>query len=514
MNKSETGHGAKWRLDDLIAFECALARDDSKDWAVLKERDSGIAGEQGMQADGNRRRILRHWLGRCMEQDRVIRLTADSISQTLLLAGQVMCVAGFLSGMGAAAVALAYTGQAPVNVSAFFGVFILLQVLLAVVLMLAFALPGRLREFIVFGPLFRGLQWILQVAIDWAHSIVNRSLTGEQRQAGAELTGTARRVVAVHGVLSKWVAFGKIQATAIFFNLGALTALLSAVLFSDRAFGWQTTLQVSGETIHFMVGFIALPWSWFYGEGLGFPDLAQIQGSRIMLKDGIQALATQDLVSWWRFLALGIVFYGILPRLAFLALGKWQLHRALAGYDFRNAASEMVIQRLISPDSCFVTQQTRQGADDEVTEFQPVDSPIPGAGAVIRCLLSRDLAESIDMGALGQSLARLWRRHESLVKLEVFREDVEDALESSLELNEQVAILYESWIPPIKEDERQLRKLREAIPKNLLVRIVLLGIPNDAGSIPFASENSYIAPWEALVRRIGDPYLLLENKRL
>lgn len=36
----------------------------------------------------------------------------------------------------------------------------------------------------------------------------------------------------------------------LLFNLGALTATLLSIVFSDRAFGWQTTLQIDLETLY------------------------------------------------------------------------------------------------------------------------------------------------------------------------------------------------------------------------------------------------------------------------
>ena len=512
MSKPEKQRRARWRLDDLIAYECALAKDDHEEWAVLRERDAAIGLAAGVESGGSRRWILRQWLRKRLEQYSSLQRVAGSVSQSLSVAGQLLAGAGFLVGLGAATAALAYNGQAPINVSAFFSVFILLQALLAVVLLLVFFMPRRWREFFAFGPLFRFLRWILEGAFNRIQAMVGRILTGEQRQEAAEVAGSARRAVSLHGSLSKWVAFVKIQAAALFFNFGALAALLFAVVFSDRAFGWQTTLQVSGESVHFLVRLVALPWSWLYGEGVGYPDLSQVQGSRIVLKEGIQTLQSGNLSAWWGFLALGIVCYGILPRLVFYVLGKWQVRAALRRFDFGNAASERLMERLLPRSSRFVAEEVAQGSGPGATEDSPPDQPLVESGPGIRCFCAAELAESFDHDALRQALGRLWRKHEAFVKLVFYEGGRMDAPVGELRENEQVAILFESWMPPIREHDRQVKSLRNALEPHVLIKLVLLGIPQgEDEAVSLRPERQYLKTWKSFVRSIGDPYLMLEN---
>jgi hypothetical protein len=507
MNEAETKRGARWRLEDLVAYECALAQDSNEEWAVLKKRDARLSA--GAPPGDNRRQVLLHWLNERRKQEPGIDLAADSVSQSLSVAGKLLGVTGFLLGIGAATAALAYTGQAPINVSVFAGIFILLQVVMALILVLAFCAPRGLRELLAFGPLFRGCRWVMEAVLNRLQALGARLLSGKNRQDAAEWAGTARRAISLHGSLSKWVAFVMIQAAALLFNVGVLIALLFAVLFSDRAFGWQTTLDVSGEAVHQLVKWLALPWSWVYGEGLGYPDLSQIQGSRIVLKEGIHTLQSSDLAAWWRFLALGILSYGVLPRMAFYLLGKWQVRRTLARLDFRNAASERLMQRLAPSGSLFIAEKVSQ--EDEATDSADESSP-DESGPPIPCLCSAELAETINRDALRALLARLWNRQEVSVVLVVYEGGKMQDPVQVLGENAQVAILFESWMPPIREQERQLKALRAALEKHVLIKLVLLGIPGKEGeSVSLRPELQYLQAWKAFVNRLGDPYLMLEN---
>jgi hypothetical protein len=513
MKGRKTQEETRWRLEDLVAYECALARDTHEEWAVLRERDARLGREAPPGA--NRRQILLQWLNQRREQEPGIQMAADSVHQSLSVTGKFLGAAGFLLGIGTATAALAYTGEAPVNVSVFFSIFILLQVLMALVLVLAFCVPRGLRELLAFGPVFRCCRWILEAVLNRVQALGARVLSGKHREDASEWAGAARRSVFLHGTLSKWVAFVMIQAAALLFNLGALLALLFAVLLSDRAFGWQTTLEVSGEAVHQLVKWVALPWSWLYGEGSGYPDLSQIQGSRIVLKEGIQTLQSSDLAAWWRFLALGILSYGVLPRMVFYLLGKWQVRRILARLDFRNAASERLMQRLAPQGPLFVAENLPQDVRAKPTARPGDDKSLSGKGALIPCLCSAELAETIAPDTLQTALARLWNLHDESVSLLVYREGKMHDPVQSLSGHDQVAVLLESWMPPIREQERQLKALRAALEERVLIKLVLLGVPgSESGPVSLQPEIQYRETWKSFVNRMGDPYLMLENSGL
>jgi hypothetical protein len=83
------------------------------------------------------------------------------------------------------------------------------------------------------------------------------------------------------------------QMFGICFNLGAIVTTIALEWFTDLAFGWGTALNVSPDSMHGIAQFLALPWSWLFGEGVGVPTLEQVEGTRISLKDPL-------LSSWTR----------------------------------------------------------------------------------------------------------------------------------------------------------------------------------------------------------------------
>jgi len=115
------------------------------------------------------------------------------------------------------------------------------------------------------------------------------------------------------------------------------------------AFGWQSTLMTASDRIHGALAVISLPWSWFVPQPLAHPSLEQIEGSSILLKEGIATLATKDLVSWWPFLCLGIFFYAVLPRFMLIMVSFLAQRRAVGEFDFERPRFKKLLVRMKSP---------------------------------------------------------------------------------------------------------------------------------------------------------------------
>ncbi|MDQ8202355.1 DUF2868 domain-containing protein [Pelagicoccus sp. SDUM812003] len=512
MSRSQQtlGRDDPWSLSEQVAFECALARDERESWRALRERDQSLElpGELWSPRE-NRRGIARAWLRERLRRDPVVKLAADSVMQSLGVAGQLLAALGGLMGVAAATAALAYTGQAPINVSAFFFVFVLLQALLAVALLLAFLMPAGLKELLVAGPIFRVSRFVLRLLLEKTQALAGRFLAGQNRHDAAEIAGLARSRLALHGRQLKWLSFRKIQGAALCFNLGALAALLVSVFFSDRAFGWQTTLELRAEQAQRVTELVASPWSWRLGEGVGYPTVEQIEGSRIVLKDGIQSLETDDLTIWWKFLALGMLCYGILPRAVFWGLGGLQFKKAVRDYDFRNAAAERLFERLRPRRARFEAERVAQGADLGPVGEAAHDTSSSRSAV---CLFSRELEAIVDVAALRRALAERWSMSLESVQMRPLSDGSIDLDGESLSEERQYALVFESWMPPIKEIERRIKEMRAAVDARSLIKVVLLGIPQgDKGEVSLAPAGQYADVWDSFIRRLGDPYLILDN---
>ena len=94
---------------------------------------------------------------------------------------------------------------------------------------------------------------------------------------------------------------------------------------------------------------IQLPWSWLFGEGIGYPTLEQVAGTRISLKDPLFVLDAEHLRSWRWFLVLAVLTYGLLPRVGLLGLSVLKQRRALAALPFTHQGAQAPYARMITP---------------------------------------------------------------------------------------------------------------------------------------------------------------------
>jgi hypothetical protein len=160
------------------------------------------------------------------------------------------------------------------------------------------------------------------------------------------------RVLSRHGLyghLFRKPLFLGVQVFAMGFNLGVLGSTLLRILFTDTAFGWASTIQGGSHAVFRLVSLMALPWLGFVPAEVAFPSLEEIQGSRIILKDGIGLLTTPDLVSWWPFLCLSLLVYGLLPRVALFVWARLLLARDLARFPFDHGDADRLLRRLVLP---------------------------------------------------------------------------------------------------------------------------------------------------------------------
>ena len=346
----------RWRISDFLDLEFffiqdrKLARDKGE--GVLRERDRNLYLDEiepdvaGGEPD--REWLIFRWLqvrrGR-ENQDRIEALLPGQVWSGLSQFGPlVVLLVMAISGAGLAYSALSYSGKEPVNVSLFFLLFVVVQVLFLISLLL-FWVMRRVKG--------------LDLRSAYGLSLVNKCLSlffksgkycpvnSRRAQFTAALAAVRARGKG-YGSLFFWLPFRLLQISGIAFNLGVLGALLVKVAITDLAFGWQSTIQLSSEFVSTFVEWLALPWSWLLGPA-AYPDLTQIEGSRMILKEGMYHLASADLASWWPFLSLAIVCYCLLPRVLLFGIGLVGSKRALARVSLRRADYNQLVHRLLTP---------------------------------------------------------------------------------------------------------------------------------------------------------------------
>jgi hypothetical protein len=482
------------RFGDLLDLEWFLEQDRQADPGETLKRDRRLGLEaQGQSVDPAE--FPAFWLERR-------RTASDGILPSGILAPGLaalriaLCVAGFLAGVSLVRGLLLYSGTDPVNVSVFLFLAVLPQAVLC--LLAAFLLAARAaglgRFHVPFRPLF-SLLW---------------------RRPGrlSPQTGFLRSMLLGHGWPARmlaWESLRMLQLGGVSLAAGSLAGLLVGVTVTDLAFGWQSTLQVGAAGMHALVGFVAAPWSWLPDRWGLMPTLAQIEGSRIVLKEGITSLASTDLVAWWPFLAMCLLTYALLPRLALLAIAHRGLRRLERG--FVHPALGRIADRMNSPlietpaqaepePSRLPLDRGRAVTPEEDPELFDADER---AGVVL--ILPPELHERVDAADLAALALKVGGRKPVRIEpAELETGEFERVLADCAGLawtgdRERYVLLAEAWQPPILEVLRAIEALGRNGDRSLT--LVLSGrpsrgrwltAPDDGDRAVWSEAVSYLAP--------------------
>ena len=502
-----------WSLSDLLDLEFFLEEDRKKILAGQEEelhcRDRRIYQEikQDCPADdagGQASCLLHRWLARRRqmitgEQD--TPLPGQLFAELIRIATWLFFGVALASGWGTTVSYLSYQGVAPINVAAFLTIFVLSQ-LFFLVLLLFFLFAGRLRTRpplpLTYGLVRRGLLLLLKK--------LGRLANSRSSQWLRQLSGNMYAHGDLYGLLFMLPVFLLVQLAVVAFNLGVEAALIFKVMTTDLAFGWQTTLQTGAEAVARLVKIIALPWSWLLPAGTGYPDLAQIEGSHIILKEGIRHLQSTALTSWWPFLFLSVAVYGLLPRLLLYAGGRITLKRLLKKFRFDSAAHQQLLQRMHTP---ILTTSARQSDPASVTDSPEEDrepqqqpDPIPGKALL---LVPEELTEEYAIETLHNAIGRQtgYRDITSHV-CDLYDEVYPARVQGETEM--PVLIVQEAWQPPINEFLHVLKRLREELGSKTRISVFLIGRAEQEAELAPPRQRDRVI-WMRKIAALGDPRL-------
>jgi len=516
----------KWHIRDIIDLEYFFYRDafspTAEDQQYVNERDRKIflnsvrpMLQEGQRLD--RRGMIRAWLvwRRAEETAQEAILPGESF-QSLYSSGLILfIITGLVLGGGTGLSFLTYTGDRPLNVFVYLSVFVFFQVLLLLLLFVLFLYRKKKRYFWSSSPLYRAIGRAMFRMVLSARDRVSEKVGAEQRSRAESTLGIIVNKGRTYGVLFFLPVFILTQLFAIGFNLGLLATTLFKVITADIAFGWQSTLQLNPEAVHFLVQKIALPWSWLVAGDLAYPSLAQIEGSRIILKEGIYHLSTPALASWWPFLCFSVLFYGLLPRLFLFAWAVISQRRHLARLDFRQGVYEQLLLRMTTP---LVSTRGRKvedaGPDEKETEQEygeagqkSTDDRSGGRDLIVMVpddILGACSQEQIEAGVrqrFGSAIAGLVRINENSDTDAAILANLKD---SGRPAETDILLIQEAWQPPILEYINFIKDLRKAIGPGPCIRIGLIGKPlQDTIFSPVKDVNRRI--WNKKINAMGDP---------
>ena len=539
-----------WRIPDLIDLEFFFSQDEGEDLDTLALRDREIytgLPETVKAGKPSTADLLFGWLS---GRKKTVAASAEETPLpgrvwqelfSLFSGGSVLL--GLISGATLAFSFLSYSGTRPVNVSSYFGIFVLLQVVFFLLLIFLFAYRRLLGRGLESSFLYRMLRRLFdRIMTGISQRAVSRAKADTRLQWSARMIGV-KRLQQRYGVIFIRPFFLLGQLFGVSFNAGVLAATLLKVIGSDVAFGWQTTIQVQAGTVHSLVQWISLPWSWFMPTSC-CPDAAQVEGSKLILKDGIYRLATHDLTSWWPFLCMSVLVYCLVPRLTLLVIGIVQQRRDLAGLRFDHGRFRQLIHRMRTPlvsTSAPAEEVLQQTVDEQPAVridpekvHEPVHGPVDEEAAPapeialqkeeeqpeqeetasILALIPDELYADCSLTDLQQQV-RVRLGYEVADVLAFWTLDRTE--EEELAVVEQkmvtagsgdILLLQEAWQPPIQELLTFLRHLRKSVGEQPIIIIALIGKPAaDTLLTPVTKLN--LQTWQQKIAVVDDPGLQL-----
>lgn len=550
-----------WTVPDLIDFDYYVNEDERRlrgsqaERKFIVERDRRLYREQielptkgaAEHTPRHRSMALRRWLtARRHAEDPSLRplLPGATFARAQRLVSIGLGLLGLVVGIAVASALLHYDGKHPVNVSWYIFVLVLLQILLAGTAMLVWysrrsaAVRDAVQDVSLLGhlikPLFsRAARWIQRQRL--AH------VPPDVRDQAKAKQGLLEAHYALYGPAAYLPVLIPAQVFGIGFNLGAILTTIALEWFTDLAFGWGSALNVTPATIHAIAHTIALPWSWLFGEGVGVPTLAQVEGTRISLKDPLYVLSAEHLRSWRWFLVLAVFTYGLVPRLMLLGLSVLTQRRRLAALPFTHQRTQALYARMITP-----TLETAAGCS--VGPAMPIPAPLkpltgprtaPGHEATAVPMLKGDSAAVASMGVAGNACVLMihvdiadvleeadhGRLQQMLMQHTGWRvaasatfgggramaDQAIDLIENTRwqPLPARIALIQDGSQPPITESLRFLRAVRAAAGEQAEILLALVGDPDGEDALPPLTEFDF-TEWQRKIEQLGDPYLRLE----
>jgi len=453
-------------LDDLIRIENQITADANRSYQSLQARDRRIGVELAFLKDKPTIQV-RHWVSHIntpsSQQDRVFGQTSRAISLLLVLAGAII-------GVGAALGLFYYTGEQPINIINVLAVGVGLQLILLIAFLLAVSpgIPFLTNALAGFSP----GRWALRLA----------SLLPSLR-APVESLHKRRTSTAEHQLL-KWQTAYWSQIFAVWFNIGLICGGLYLISFSDLAFGWNTTLSLDSGALASISDTLSLPWRDLLPQAV--PDLSLIESTRFYrlqsagydAGNGSVIDQAQTAGSWWRFLLLCLVVYGLLPRLVTLGICRLRLGHAGNQAILSIPGLHLVLDRMNSP-SVATAAETPEAppAAESINTARPVTAlskrptfvyhwgqPAADPGELQAWLTSITGARTESFTAIAASSA------EGVIAADTLPE---------IKANQAMAVLVKAWEPPTLEITDWLAEARRHYGQQTLIAVVAYDIGDD-----------------------------------
>lgn len=512
-------------LAEILELEARLSADRERDDNELWRRERAIAAAwpDRKPEDTPRGEQARAWLHALPRSERI---DTSGWTAGLRWSRRALLLAGALVGGGLAAGLLRYDGTHPINVLPWVAILVLAPLFTSVISALALLALQRSGtkeggDTSVFLPLAHLFVWLSERFTDAktrqrvrdirARLAANDLLTGASRASAEKERGAAeeqpsrwrsavetyRSRRGAYPGLEARIAFSAAQLFSIALSATALVVLVTRVVSSDLAFGWSTTLSLQPERLQALTDILSAPFAWLVGHA---PSEALIEATRyVRLESGYTASEARSTSSgpWWTFLFWSALSWGLLPRVALLAVNEWLRRRYQRSLPPLTPDVEALLHRLRTPLVEFEAERADPGDDAPLPVSSARDVELPEDARSALVFRWRDAAfedATIDMTLARRHGLRSRNLHDA-GGLNFESEDAGLATLRELDPLDPVAIFVESWETPDRAMVRLIERIRRAGTKR---PILVFGSAGDAADT---------ALWRDYLGQLHDPYL-------
>ncbi|MFP8966294.1 DUF2868 domain-containing protein [Pokkaliibacter sp. CJK22405] len=458
----------------LLDFDWQCQRDQGMNPALHHQRDRRIGMSISPQMPAPRQ--IATWLTRLHPDQQA--LPGEDGSRRLVMAGWALALIGLIVGILTMTGILAYDGSQRINLFWILG-FIGLQLIFT--LLAAWACFRDLKH----PPILSSGRLVFLLGKLTSLDSSNKPL----HLGSSHLKG-----------LTPYLLLRYSQFFTTAFSLGALLCLLAQVTFQDLAFGWSTTLAASADTMHSLFSVIAAPWGWAFPDAS--PSLSMVEQSQYFRLAGAQASTDNPalLGSWWAFLALSWLIYGLIPRAIVLALVEKRWQRQLNLTLAKHPGFHPLFRRL---HKAWIDTSSASSEESNNNKIQ---------GAMAITLPKLESARVIHWADAGHD-------HPDLQAMLPFQkandsycaggghslEQDEAVIEAFSQQNsDPIIIVVKAWEPPLAELQDFLLDLR-----NLNPDAPLYLLPINPGKKLEPADLPYLQQWQRFVAAMQDEHFYL-----
>lgn len=505
---------AQPEIADVVALAHALEADQGRTPAELAARERRLA--PGLPTQGADPVALGlAWLDALCAQDESVRALHQRAESATHLTSLLLALAAIVLGWSAALGAFYFDGSGRVNAVWVLALLVLLPGLFIGPFILA-ALPARATERIPGGGVLAAVGRTLSAgrlaALLW------RLFPRDWRDALALVSGRLGRHQHLYASWQKWTFLRWSQLLALTFQLAALVACLVLVVFTDLAFGWSTTLTTGdaaadARRVHAITSALARPWSWAIDDAQ--PSLALIEDSRYfrVAAGPVSPAEAARLGGWWRFVALMLVVYGVLPRAITFAVAHACWRAAARGALLAGPGFSAVLRRIHRAQIESAAVEPEASADAlAAPAAEPPSTAVSRTAAALHTVINwsgvpvptetlarifapAPVAEAGGAATVGDDLALAQR-----IAAGVGRDGGD------------VLILVKAWEPPLMEFIDFLGVLRGALSKgSTLIFVLPVGLGDDR-ELP-AAAPAQLKVWRDKLATVRDPWLRVVTSR-